>query len=195
MMTIPRIESVGFCAHYSRQGDWAFNYALMLAQQNSWQLNVFHFLSDPYDSDKVPEDRFTRQELTQLAIDKEREMRLYYDDLAGEYLEIGFRLCFDNTWRELHRCLAGQEFQLLVLGQPSLGATFCQKPMEKFADGFICPVILVGPDRPNRFSLNSRAALQIDNLGIPAGLWKQIEVDLGPTSGSRGVVGGAGFVS
>ena len=47
-------------------------------------------------------------------------MRLYYDDLAGEYLEIGFRLCFDNTWRELHRCLAGQEFQLLVLGQPRI---------------------------------------------------------------------------
>lgn len=192
-MTIPRIESVGFCAHYSRQGDWAFNYALCLAQQNSWQLNVFHFLSDPYDPDDDTEDRFTRQELTQLAIDKEREMRLYYDKLAGEYLEIGFRLCFDNTWRELHRCLAGQEFQLLVLGQPELQATFCRKPMERFADGFICPVILVGPDKPNQFSLNSRAALQIDNLEIPDGLWKQIEVDLGPGPSIHGVTGGAGI--
>jgi hypothetical protein len=178
-MTIPRIESVGFCAHYSRQGDWAFDYALRLAEQNSWQLNVFHFLSDPYDPADDTEERFSRQELTQLAIDKEREMRLYYDELAGEYLKIGFRLCFDNSWRELHRCLAGQEFQLLVLGQPAAAATFCGKPIKKFADGFICPVILVGPDQPDQFSLNSRAAIQIDNLGIPTGSWNQIEVDLG----------------
>ncbi len=191
-MTIPRIESVGFCAHYSQQGDWAFNYALRLAQQNSWQLNVFHFLSDPYDPDDDTEERFTRQGLTQLAIDKEREMRLYYDDLAGEYLEIGFRLCFDNTWRELHRCLAGQEFQLLVLGHPESGAMFCRKPIEKFADGFICPVILVGPEMPNQFNLNSRAAIQIDSLGIPAGKWKQIEVDLGPAPSISGVAGGTG---
>jgi hypothetical protein len=182
-MTIPRIESVGFCAHYSQQGDWAFKYALRLAQQNSLQLNVFHFLSDPYDPEDDTEERFTRQELTQLAIEKERDLRLYYDELAGEYLEIGFRLCFDDSWRELHRCLASREFQILILANPESKALFSRKPIEKFADGFICPVILVGPERPEQFRLNSRAVLLIDNLGIPAGKWEQIEVGLDSVPG------------
>jgi hypothetical protein len=177
-MTIPRIESVGFCAHYSEQGDWAFNYALRLAQENCLQLNVFHFLSDPYDPQDDTGKRYSRQELTELAIDKERELRLYYDKLAGEYLEIGFRLCFDDSWKELHRCLADHEFQLLVLAKPDFQAMFAQKPIEKFADGFICPVILVGPERSDQFFLNSQAAHQVDKLGIPAGSWEKIECGL-----------------
>ena len=43
-MTTTAIESVGFCAHYSPQGDWAFDFALRLASRNSKRLNVFHFL-------------------------------------------------------------------------------------------------------------------------------------------------------
>jgi hypothetical protein len=185
-MTIPRIKSVGFCAHYSQVGDWAFNYALRLAQQNSLQLNVFHFLSDPYDPEDDTEVRFTRQELTHLAIEKERELRLYYDELAGDFLEIGFRLCFDNSWLELHRCLASREFQLLVLAKPESQARFARKPIDEFADSFVCPVILVGPENPDQFRLNSRAALWVDKLGIPAGQWEQIEVGLGGKAGAHG---------
>lgn len=177
-MTIPRIESVGFCAHYSQQGDWAFNYALRLAQEDSLQLNVFHFLSDPYNPEDDIEERFTPQELSQLAIEKERELRLYYDELAGEYLEIGFRLCFDNSWRELHRCLAGREFQLLVLAVPEIQARFTQKPIATFAEEFICPVILVGPEEADQFFVNSQAALMIEKLGIPEGKWNLIEAGL-----------------
>ena len=31
-MTMTGVYAVGFCAHYSPQGDWAFNFALSLAQ-------------------------------------------------------------------------------------------------------------------------------------------------------------------
>ena len=48
-MTTTTIRSVGFCAHYSTQGDWAFDFALDLARRGSFPLNVFHFLSDPCD--------------------------------------------------------------------------------------------------------------------------------------------------
>jgi len=173
-MTVQKIQSVGFCAHFSQVGDWAFNYALRLVQQNSWRLNVFHFLSDPYEPENDSEARFTRQELTHLAIEKERELRLYYDELGGEYMDIGFRLCLDDSWRELHRCLVVREFQLLVLAKPASQARFSGKPIEEFANSFICPVILVGPESPKAFRLNSSAALSIDQLEIMDGQWEQI---------------------
>jgi hypothetical protein len=175
-MTIPKIDAVGFCAHYSQPGDWAFDYALRLVEENSLQLNVFHFLEDPYAPAKDLTRRYTGKELSELAIERERELRLYYDQRAGDYLEIGFRLCFDDSWRELHRCLAVREFQLLVLARPSADASFCGKPIEDFADSFVCPVVLVGPDRPDRFRLNGGAALLADRLSLAEGSWSRISV-------------------
>jgi hypothetical protein len=178
-MTIPRIEAVGFCAHYSEQGDWAFDYALNLAREHDLQLNVFHFLSDPYVPDDDTERLLPAEELADLAIAKEREMRLYYDERAGEFLDVGFRLCYDNSWRELHRCLAGREFQLLVLAKPLAECEFAGKPIDEFANSFVCPVILVGPDRPDQFSLNSSAALRSDRIPVPADSWRRIEIGSG----------------
>jgi hypothetical protein len=173
-MTVPRISAVGFCAHYSPVGDWAFDYALRLAQANSLQLNAFHFLDDPYDPRGDPDARYSRRELAEIAFEKERELRMYYDERAGEYLNVGFRLCFDETWRELHRCLMGREFQVLVLARPEAGAQFAGQPIEAFAHRFVSPVVLVGPDGPEQFLLNSRAALLVDRLGIPEGKWAPV---------------------
>ena len=122
-MAIPTLNAVGFCAHYSEQGDWAFDYALDLSRRHGIQLNVFHFLSDPYDPDSYPPIHLPRKELSELIVEKERELRMYYDDRAGDYLDVGFRLCENNEWLELHRCLVDQEFQILVLGNPGPEAT------------------------------------------------------------------------
>lgn len=158
-MTIPTFNAVGFCAHYSEQGDWAFDLALQISQLHNVQLNVFHFLKDPYDSNKSWPKNLSHSELEKLAIAEEKKLRLYYDHRAGEYLNVGFRLCYDDTWSELHRCLMIREFQLLILGYTTSGARFTDKPIEKFADEFISPVILVGPENPKQYYLNSRAAL------------------------------------
>jgi hypothetical protein len=48
IMATATFKTVGFCAHYSKQGDWAFGYALDLSRRHSLKLNVFHFLEDPY---------------------------------------------------------------------------------------------------------------------------------------------------
>ena len=40
-MTIPTFNAVGFCANYSKQGDWAFDFALQISQTHKVQLNVF----------------------------------------------------------------------------------------------------------------------------------------------------------
>jgi hypothetical protein len=92
-MTTATFRAVGFCAHYSKQGDWAFAFALDLSKKYSLKLNVFHFLEDPYDSSDTNIRHLTEAQLSNLAIERERELRLYYDGLAGDYLDIGFHSC------------------------------------------------------------------------------------------------------
>lgn len=173
-MAIPTLRAVGFCAHYSQQGDWAFDYALRLSRAHALQLNVFHFLTDPYDPHDTVTGRLTREEKAKLAVERERELRLYYDQRAGDYLEVGFRLCEDNEWTELHRCLVIREFQILVLGYVGSEAMFAGKPIKEFADSFVCPLVLVGPDHPDEYQLNSRAALISRRLTLPDGAWHTI---------------------
>lgn len=165
-MTMPSIEAVGFCAQYSPQGDWAFDLALAIARRHSLQLNIFHFLSDPYDPDDREEEGRNREESLQLAVDKEKQLRLYYDPKLDDYLDVGFRLCEDREWTELHRCLSRREFQVLVLAYPSHGATFGGRSIEDFADRFVCPVVLVGPTSPFDIKLNNPARLIAERLGL-----------------------------
>ena len=165
-MTVPALRAVGFCAHYSQQGDWAFDYALRLSKSYSLQLNVFHFLADPYAFPPETTRHISKSERDRLAIEKERELRMYYDELAGDYLEVGFRLCENNEWTELHRCLVKREFQVLVLGYPSEESVFGGRPILEFANAFVSPVVLVGPRRPGEFYLNAAAVLMWDRLGM-----------------------------
>lgn len=174
-MAIPRLNAVGFCAHYSKQGDWAFDYALKLSRQHKIKLNVFHFLANPYNISDDSTDKLDREAKTKLAIEREKELRMYYDKRAGDYLDVGFRLCEDAEWVELHRCLLVREFQLLVLGYVDAEAMFGGRQIETFAEAFVCPVVLVGPDRPDQFHLNKQAALIIDKLEIEKNNWKTIE--------------------
>jgi hypothetical protein len=173
-MTRQGLYAVGFCAHYSQQGDWAFNYALKLAKSHGLQLNVFHFLEDPYDPADDSGRSLLTEERAKVAIQRERELRLYYDELAGDYLDVGFRFCEDNEWTELHRCLIVREFQVLVLASISEGCVFAGKRIEEFAHAFVSPVVLVGPNSPDQMQLNTRAAMMADELGLSDHVWKQI---------------------
>lgn len=173
-MAIPTLNAVGFCAHYSDQGDWAFDFALRLSRLHRVQLNVFHFLSDPYDPEDNLADLLSDADRAKLAIEREKELRLYYDQRSGDYLDVGFRLCEDAEWVELHKCLVVREFQVLVLGYIRKNVSFGRQPIEKFADSFICPVVLVGPDRADQYYLNSRAQMIIDKLGLETDNWSRL---------------------
>lgn len=174
-MPVSTINAIGFCAHYSDQGDWAFDYALRLARLHRVNLNVLHFLKDPYDPQDNLADLFSDEERAQLAFERERELRRYYDSRANDYLQVGFRLCEHTEWLELHRCLVARNFQVLVLGYLRPGARFGRRGLEEFAESFICPVVLVGPEGPNRFRLNSPARLIVDKLGVEAAQWEPVE--------------------
>lgn len=165
-MAIPTLNAIGFCAHYSKQGDWAFDYALKLSRQHSIQLNVFHFLADPYNIDDDSADKLDKKARAKLIIEREKELRMYYDNRAGDYLDVGFRLCEDAEWVELHKCLLIREFQVLVLGYVDAKANFGGRPIEDFAESFVSPVVLVGPDKSDQYHLNKQAALLIKKLGL-----------------------------
>lgn len=165
-MTTPGIDSIGYCVNYTEQGDWAFELALGISRRYRLQLNIFHFLSDPYDRYATTSPNLSKEHRTKLSIDLERQMRLYYEDRLGDYLDVGFRLCEDNEWTELHRCLSKREFQLLVLAMPDMGATFGRRDLVEFAQGFVCPVALVGPSKPTEISLNDPARLISYRVGI-----------------------------
>ena len=174
-MAIDTLRAVGFCAHYSKHGDWAFDFALRLSQKHNLKLNVFHFLADPYNPNDSTGQYMNAEERNRLAVEKERKLRMYYDDLAGDYLDVGFRLCFDNEWTELHKCLIVREFQILVLGYPSQDATFAGKKIIDFANSFISPVVLVGPDSPEQLYLNRQAALISHKFGLEDIHWVNLD--------------------
>ncbi len=92
----------------------------------------------------------------------------------GDYLDAGFRVCEDEEWTELHRCLCTREFQVLVLGVPGYDAVFGGQPIADFARGFVCPVVLVGPNRPETIHLNDPAALLTDALGLEPCTWVRL---------------------
>ncbi len=165
-MTTTRIQKIGYCAHDSKEGDWAFEIALDLARRLDLPLNVFGFLLDPYQRDKhektapKPADP---QELVRL----EKELRFRYDKAAGDYVEVGFRLCHDGAWYELHRCLCRREFQVLVLAKPAEDALFLGNPMDQFIESFICPTIVVGPGGKDRIHCNQALKLIQNQIALP----------------------------
>ena len=174
------MESIGLCSHYSRQGDWAFDYAFSLASGKDIQLNIFHWLESPFrfrreivyaDNRKQEVVRVTDE----LKAKKELELREYYEAKLGDFVKIGFRLCEGNEGAELARCLRRKEYDVLVLGYMDRGADFGGQIIERFAANFKVPVVMVGPDKPNSYHLNNRAVDIVDQLGLKEGEWSLIQ--------------------
>ena len=87
-MTTVSIASVGLCAHYSPAGNWAFELALGIATRRDVRLNVFYFLDDPFDPEDRAGEALTPEERARMIVDRERELRLYFDERAGDYLDV-----------------------------------------------------------------------------------------------------------
>jgi hypothetical protein len=167
------MNGIGLCAIFSRQGDWAFDYALKLARHHKTRLNIFHFLESPYmlrrdvvfvDADKKETAPVTPELITK----KDREMREMFDPRLGDYVDVGFRLCEGSDEIELRKCFRKGEYEVLVVAYNGKNSDFGgTTTIEKFASKFHGPVILVGPDSPDTFYLNAPAEAIIDQLMIP----------------------------
>jgi len=167
------MNGIGLCAIFSRQGDWAFDYALRLARHHKTKLNIFHFLESPYmlrrdivfvDAEKTETAAVT----SQLVDRKDREMREMFDSKLGDYVDVGFRLCEGSNEIELRKCFRKGEYEVLVVAYDQKGADFGgTTTIEEFALRFKGPVVLVGPDSHDSFYLNHAAEMMIDDLLIP----------------------------
>jgi hypothetical protein len=175
------MNGIGLCALFSRQGDWAFDYALSLARHHKTKLNIFHFLESPYmlrrdvvfvDADKKETTTVTPDFIAK----KDKEMREMFDDRLGDYVEVGFRLCEGNDEMELRKCFRKGDYEILVIGYNAKGAAFGgTTTIEAFCKHFKGPVILIGPDSPDSFHVNEHAEQRLADLQIPDGKWKRIE--------------------
>lgn len=174
-MTTMALKDVGFCAHFSRQGDWAFEFALSLAKRLEHRLNIFYFPRLEWPTSNEPADELNQDEIVAL----DRRVREYYDDKLGDFVEAGFRVCEDLVATELRRCLFRQEYQAMVLGYLEHDAPFGSGSIETFAYRFNGPIVLVGPDRPNQLYLNPPATLVSGQLGLTDDDWEPLPVPAG----------------
>jgi len=172
------MNGIGLCALFSRQGDWAFDYALGLARKHQTKLNIFHFLESPYtlrrdvvfvDSDKTQTTTVTPELIAQ----KDKELRMGYDNKLGDYVDVGFRLCEGINEIELRKCFKKGDYEVLVIGYQLKGADFGgTTTIEEFSSKFHGPVVLVGPEAPDMFYINGAAKKVLDQLDIPEGKWR-----------------------
>ena len=167
------MNGIGLCAIFSRQGDWAFDYALKLARHHKTRLNIFHFLESPYmlRRDVVfvdAEKKETAPVTPEFIQKKDREMREMFDPKLGDYVDVGFRLCEGSDEIELRKCFRKGEYEILVIAYNGKNSDFGgTTTIEKFASKFHGPVVLVGPDSPDTYYLNAPAEAIIDQLLIP----------------------------
>jgi len=167
-MATQTFRGVGYCARMTLAGDWAFDFALDLATRNDVRLDVFFFPTPP-SQPHAPRGR--RGETADLSEEKkvqiEKDMRLYYDQLLGSFVNVGFRLCEGDEEPELRRCLMlRREYDVLVLPYEGYHARFGSKSVEEFAESMPCPTVLVGPEQAEQYYLNSPAKLWIGRMGL-----------------------------
>jgi hypothetical protein len=175
------MNGIGLCAVFSKQGDWAFDYALHLARMHKTQLNIFHFLESPYALRRDVVFVDSKKEKTavvspDLIAEKDKELRMKYDTLLNDYTEVGFRLCEGNDEIELRKCFKKGDYEVLVIGYQAPGAPFGgTTTVDEFAKKFAAPVILVGPDSPDSFFINEKAKEILGQLDLPDGKWKSVK--------------------
>ena len=177
-MTTIAVKDVGFCADFSTQGDWAFEYALQQAKSRGTGLKIFYVPDLAWDRRDVPP-------MPQAEVDAlDRQVREYYDEKLGDFVDVGFRVCEGFADRELRRCLMNQVYQLLVLAYTEFGAPFAGRSIEEFAYAFNGPLVMVGPDRPDQFCVNPAAGVLAQQLDLEGRDWSVVTGDA-PSPASR----------
>jgi hypothetical protein len=175
-MATQSFRGVGYCARMTLAGDWAFDFALDLATRNDVQLDVFFFPTPP----SIPHaSRGRRGETANLSdeerIQIEKDMRIYYDQMLGDFVNVGFRLCEGDEEPELRRCLMlRREYDVLVLPYEGHHARFGSGSVEEFAESMPCPTVLVGPERAEQYYLNTPAKLWVSRLGLVEGSFHNV---------------------
>lgn len=173
-MTTPKMEKIGLVAHYSKQGDWAFETAFRLARTGNASLNIFHFLESPYEVpvDTAPSSPSECTYDAKALVEWDRKLREYYEDRLEDFVDVGFRVCENGRHNlELRRCLKRKEYQLLIVPYLDYGVTFGNMPIEEFAYRFNAPLLLVGPEHRDQYLLNLPGSVLDRSVDFMLGDW------------------------
>ncbi len=88
----------------------------------------------------------------EIIAEKDKELRMAYDERLGESVDVGFRLCKGSSEWELKKCFRKGDYEILLVGYNGKGADFGgTATIEEFADRFHGPLVLVGPDSEDKF--------------------------------------------
>lgn len=176
------MKKIGLCTHFSQTDEWAFNFALELVRRQGWQLTICHWLNSPYSLRRdmiYPSLReggepqsITPKLLTQL----EFELRQYYEPKLGDFTNVAFKLCEGLYQVELTRCFRQNLLDLVVIGyHQDEQMTSSEQSLEDFAAHLSHPLVILGPDAPDKFLLNQAAQNWLDELQFPEGSWRVIQ--------------------
>jgi hypothetical protein len=177
------MKTIGLCTHFTQTDEWAFDYALNLAQSRAWQLTICHWLESPYTirRDIVYDNLFkptkTMTVTPELVNRLEFQLREYYEPKLGDFTDVAFKLCEGAYQVELVRCFRQNLLDLVVMGYqaPPEEAPTGERPLEEFAAGLQYPVVIVGLDGPDSFLINHPAVEMLDHLALLEGSWKVIQ--------------------
>jgi hypothetical protein len=176
-MTTPRVEKIALVSHFSEVGDWAFDAALQMARARETAINIYYFLESPFEisHDVAPADIEVPAYDEQTLVAKEREVREYFEDRLGDFVQVGFRVCPTGRHNlELRRCLLRREYQLLIIPYLSPDVGFGNMSLQEFAYRFAAPVMLVGPERPSEYRFNPFAGVVHGSDHLVYGPWQAI---------------------
>jgi len=176
------MKTIGLCTHFTQTDAWAFDYALGLVHRHDWKLTICHWLNSPYSlrRDMVYaslQDQEQLQTITPALLTRlELELRQYYEPKLGDFTQVAFKLCEGMYQVELTRCLRQNLLDLVVMGYQSLEdqAVSSAQGQESFALHLPYPIIIVGPDSPDQFIINTAAEEWLDELGLPEGSWRVV---------------------
>ena len=183
------MKKIGLCTHFSQTDEWAFNFALDLVQKQEWQLTICHWLNSPYSMRRdmvyptLHEGGEPQPITPELLTKLELELRQYFEPKLGDFTDVAFKLCEGMYQVELSRCFRQNLLDLVVIGYPSDElVTSNEQPLEDFAAHLSHPLVIVGPDEPDRFLLNQAAQTWLDDLQLPEDSWQAIQAAV-PTHG------------
>ena len=176
------MKKIGLCTQFSEIDEDAFAFALALVRKRDWQLTICHWLDSPYNlrRDMVYPSLFKGGELQQITpqlLSKlEFELRQYFEPKLGDFTNVAFKLCEGMYQVELSRCFHQNLLDLVVIGyQQDEQLLSGQQPLEEFATQLNYPLVIVGPESPDRFLLNQAAQGWLKELRLPDGSWNTIE--------------------
>lgn len=169
------MKGVAVLASFSRQGEWAFEFALTLAKKHQTRLDIYSILASPHAlrrEEVYVDDKKQRTAIVtpEIIAQKERELREAFAEELGDFTDVAYHVSEGDEEWELNKHFKRGAYDLLVVGYEGKGGNVgASQTIEDFASRYRGPLVLVGPGSRDSYFLNKKAKERLPDLGIPEG--------------------------